>query len=309
LEKPSYKKQIGQHLLDIEQLSRHQLDSLLQLSMQVADDPDAFANRLNGKVLINLFLEPSTRTRISFEIAAKRLGMHVINFQPESSSAVKGEALIDTFHTLQAMQPDVLAIRHAGEGVLASLSEVANAGVHIINAGEGRSHHPTQALLDAVTLMQAGTDFSALTVTIAGDIRHSRVARSSVALFRKLGVASIRLAGPEGLLPTDDLEGVDLFTSLDEAVSGANAVMMLRIQRERFDQSAAPDEQTYFENWGLTPRRLDLAAPGCHVLHPGPINREVEIASEVADGPNSLISKQVANGVYTRMAVLLALAG
>jgi len=277
--------------------------------MKIADDPATFANRLSGKILINLFLEPSTRTRISFEIAAKRLGMHVINFQSESSSVVKGEALVDTFHTLQAMQPDVLAIRYAGEGVLASLSQAAEAGVHVINAGEGRSQHPTQALLDAATLMQAGTDFSKLNVTIAGDIRHSRVARSSVALFRKLGVASIRLAGPAELLPANDLEGVDLFTNLDEAVTGADAVMMLRIQRERFGQLVVPDEKTYFENWGLTPRRLALATPGCHVLHPGPVNREVEIASEVADGPHSLIRKQVANGVYTRMAVLLALAG
>ena len=158
-----------------------------------------------------------------------------------------------------------------GKGVLASLSGAAEAGVHLINAGEGRSQHPTQALLDAVTLMQTGIDLSGLTLTIAGDIRHSRVARSSVALFRKLGVASIRLAAPAELLPAENLEGVDLFTSLDEAVTGANAVMMLRIQRERFGQMAAPDEKMYFENWGLTPRRLGLAAPRCHVLHPGPV--------------------------------------
>jgi aspartate carbamoyltransferase catalytic subunit len=309
LEHTPLENQFGQHLLDIEQLSRQQLESLLQLSMQIAEDPAAFAKRLSGKVLINLFLEPSTRTRISFEIAAKRLGMHVINFQPESSSAVKGEALVDTFHTLQAMQPDVIVIRHAGDGLLASLAEDADTGVHVINAGEGRSQHPTQALLDAVTLMQSGADFSGLTVTIAGDIKHSRVARSSVAMFRKLGVASIRLAGPADLLPADNVDGVDLFTNLDEAVTGSDAVMMLRIQRERFGQLVVPDEKKYFETWGLTPQRLALASPGCVVLHPGPVNREVEIASEVADGPRSLIRKQVTNGVYTRMAVLLALAG
>jgi aspartate carbamoyltransferase catalytic subunit len=309
LENTPSKNQFGQHLLDIDHLSRQQLDSLLLLSVQVAADPAMFAKRLSGKVLINLFLEPSTRTRISFEIAAKRLGMHVINFQPESSSAVKGEALVDTFHTLQAMQPDVIVIRHAGDGLLASLAEDADTGVHVINAGEGRSQHPTQALLDAVTLMQSGADFSGLTVTIAGDIKHSRVARSSVAMFRKLGVASIRLAGPADLLPVDNVYGVDLFTNLDEAVTGSDAVMMLRIQRERFGQLAVPDEKTYFETWGLTPQRLALASPGCVVLHPGPVNREVEIASEVADGPQSLIRKQVTNGVYTRMAVLLALAG
>ena len=314
MEHTPVRNKIWRHLLDIDHLSRQQLNSLLELSNQVADDPEAFANQLNGKMLINLFLEPSTRTRISFEIAAKRLGMHVINFQPQSSSAVKGEALVDTFHTLQAMQPDVIAIRHAEDGVLASLAAVAEAGVHVINAGEGRSQHPTQALLDAVTLMRARPDlaqedFSGLTVTIAGDIRHSRVARSSVAMFKQLGVAGIRLAGPAELLPTDEIDGVDYFTSLDEAVTGADVVMMLRIQRERFESMAVPDEKTYFETWGLTPGRLELASPACVVLHPGPVNRGIEIASEVADGPQSLIRQQVSNGVYTRMAVLLALAG
>ncbi len=308
------KNLIGQHLLDIEDLNRQQLNSLLELSIQVADDSGAFTNRLSDKVLINLFLEPSTRTRVSFEVAAKRLGMHVINFQPESSSAVKGEAIVDTFHTLQAMQPDVIAIRHAQDGVLASLAAVAEAGVHVINAGEGRSQHPTQALLDAVTLMRARRklsqgDLSGLTVTIAGDIRHSRVARSSVAMFKKLAVAGIRLAGPVELLPTDEIDGVDFFTNFDEAVTDADVVMMLRIQRERFGRLAVPDEKSYFETWGLTPQRLELASPGCVVLHPGPVNRGIEIASEVADGPQSLIRQQVSNGVYTRMAVLLALAG
>lgn len=302
------KNTIGQHLLDIEQLSGQQLNSLLELSVRIADDPGAFANQLRGKVMINLFLEPSTRTRISFEIAAKRLGMHVINFQPESSSTAKGEVLIDTFHTLQAMQADVILMRHARDGVLAPLAAVAEAGVHVINAGEGRSHHPTQALLDAVTLMRAGVDLSGQIVTIAGDIMHSRVARSNVALFRKLGVAGIRLAGPADLLP-DNVDGADLFTNLDEAVTDANVVMMLRIQRERFGRMVAPDENAYFNTWGLTPQRLALASPECLVLHPGPVNRGVEIASEVADGPQSLIRKQVSNGVFTRMAVLLALAG
>ncbi len=297
----------GQHLLDIEQLDEQQLRTLLDLSMQIADDLDAFTNRLDGKVLINLFLEPSTRTRISFEIAAKRLGMHVINFQPESSSAVKGETLIDTFHTLQAMQPDVIVIRHAEDGVITSLAAIANEDVHIINAGEGSSHHPTQALLDVVTLMRSGGDLSGMTVTIAGDIKHSRVARSNIAVLKKLGVAGIRLAGPANLLPADDIDGVRVFTSLDEAVTGADVVMMLRIQRERFDHSSADDGAAYFEAWGLSPERLRLAAPGCVVLHPGPVNRSIEIASEVADGAQSLIRQQVSNGVYTRMAVLLTL--
>jgi len=306
---PHFRNICGQHLLAIENLSRQQLGSLLDLSIQIADEPDAFANRLAGKVLINLFLEPSTRTRISFEIAAKRLGMHVINFRPASSSVVKGEVLVDTFQTLQAMAPDVIAIRHPQDGTIASLAAVAEAGVHLVNAGEGRSQHPTQALLDVVTLQRARGDLTGLSVTIAGDIRHSRVAQSSIAVLKKLAVARIRLAGPADLLPADGIEGVDFFTSLDEAISDADVVMMLRIQRERFGQMAVPDKKTYFKTWGLTPRRLELASAGCLVLHPGPVNRGVEIASEVVDGSQSLIREQVTNGVYTRMAVLLALAG
>ncbi len=300
---------LGQHLVDIADLGRQQLTSLLDLSIQIAGEPGAFANRLSGKVLINLFLEPSTRTRISFEIAARRLGMYVINFQPESSSAVKGEALIDTFYTLQAMTPDVIAIRHSEDGLIASLAEVSDAGVHIINAGEGCSQHPTQALLDAVTLMRARGDLSGLTVTIAGDIRHSRVARSSIVMLKKLGVAGIRLTGPADLLPVGDIDGVDIFTSLEDALIDTDVVMMLRIQRERFGRLAVPDEKAYFEIWGLSPQRLGLASPDCLVLHPGPVNRGIEIASEVVDGAQSLIREQVTNGVYTRMAVLLALAG
>ena len=298
-----------QHLLDIESLHRQQLDSLLGLSLQVADDPQKFAGRLDGKVLVNLFLEPSTRTRISFELAAKRLGMHVINFYPESSSSVKGEALIDTFHTLQAMQPDVIAVRHSEDGAVARLAAEAEAGIHVINAGEGCSEHPTQALLDAVTLLRARGTLEGLKVTIVGDITHSRVARSDIALLSRLGVAAIRVAGPAELLPPVETGVVKRCSSLDEAVADADVIIMLRIQRERFGRLAAPDESAYFNAWGLTPERMALAAGQCVVLHPGPVNRGVEIASQVADGQQSLIRTQVRNGVYTRMAVLKALAG
>jgi len=194
---PIIKDMLGQHLLDIADIDRQQLNSLLDLSVRIADAPGTFANQLEGKVLINLFLEPSTRTRISFEIAAKRLGMHVVNFQPASSSAVKGEALIDTFHTLQAMAPDVIAIRHSEDGSIASLAAVAEAGVHIVNAGEGCSQHPTQALLDAVTLRRTRGDLTGLTVTIVGDIRHSRVARSSIT--QKTGCRGDSAGRPGGL--------------------------------------------------------------------------------------------------------------
>jgi aspartate carbamoyltransferase catalytic subunit len=298
-----------QHLLDIESLNQQQLDSLLELSLQVADEPQRFAGRLDGKVLVNLFLEPSTRTRISFECAAKRLGMHVINFHPDSSSSVKGEALIDTFHTLQAMQPDVIAVRHSEDGAVARLAAEAEAGIHVINAGDGCSEHPTQALLDAVTLLRARGTLEGLKVAIVGDIKHSRVARSDIALLSRLGVAAIRLAGPPELLPSSEMDVVKLCKSLDEAVVDADVIIMLRIQRERFGQLATPDESAYFKSWGLTPERMATAARECVVLHPGPVNRGVEIASEVADGQQSLIRTQVRNGVYTRMAVLMALAG
>jgi aspartate carbamoyltransferase catalytic subunit len=296
-----------QHLLDIESLSYQQLNSLLDLAAEISRDPGAFANRLDGRMMINLFFEPSTRTRLSFEIAAKRLGMQVVNFWSESSSAVKGEALIDTFHTLTAMGPEVITIRHSLDGVVKSLATEADNDVHIINAGDGSYQHPTQALVDALTLKLACGELAGLTVTIAGDIAHSRVARSAIEIFRKLGVAEIRLAGPKELLPKDKIDGVTSFTNLDEAVTDANAIMMLRIQRERFGPLELPDENAYFEAWGLTPQRLELADANCAVMHPGPVNRGVEIASEVADGDQSLIREQVRNGVFARMAVLLSL--
>jgi len=244
---------------------------------------------------------------MSFEFAAKRLGMHVINFQPKSSSSVKGEALIDTFHTLQAMQPDVIAIRHSEDGVVAKLAAEAEAGIHVINAGDGCFQHPTQALLDTLTLMRTGGGPGGMTVAIVGDIIHSRVARSDIALFKKLGVKAIRLAGPPELLPAEEEGIVKICSSMNDAVSGADVVIMLRIQSERFDQSEVPGGNTYFKSWGLTPGRMALTAKGCRVLHPGPVNRGVEMDSEVADGPQSLIRAQVQNGVYTRMAVLMNL--
>ena len=296
------------HLLDIESLNPHQLNSILGMALKIADDPQGFAGRLNDKVLMNLFLEPSTRTRTSFELAAKRLGMHVINFRPETSSSVKGEALNDTFATLQAMQPDAIVVRHNEDGTVANLAAGANSGIHIINAGDGCSQHPTQALLDAVTLLQArGGCLQNLKMTYVGDIKHSRVARSGMAIFEKLGVAEIRLAGPTDLLPQMDSSAVTYYDNLDEAVSGADVIVMLRIQRERFGHQETLDESGYFKQWGLSPERLLLAAEGCHVMHPGPVNRGVEIDSVVADGPQSLISAQVLNGVYARMAVLLNL--
>jgi aspartate carbamoyltransferase catalytic subunit len=297
----------SQHLLDIESLTQQRLESLIRRSIQVADEPEKYFNRLAGKTLINLFLEPSTRTRISFELAAKHLGMHVINFQTNSSSSVKGEDLFDTFHTLQAMQPDVIAIRHSEDNIVAALASESEAGIHVINAGDGCSHHPTQALLDAVTLMRVRGALEGANIAIVGDIIHSRVAQSDIAMFKKMGVASIRLAGPVDLLPAQTSGVVKLCADPDEALSDADVVIMLRIQRERFGQSEAPEEGDYFKTWGLTPKRMLLTASDCLVMHPGPVNRGVEIASEIADGPQSMIRAQVRNAVYTRMAVLMAL--
>jgi len=294
-----------QHLLDIASLGEPQLQRLLQLTAEIARQPKAYSDRLRGRFLFNLFMEPSTRTRMSFETAAKRLGMQVVNFHSNASSAVKGETLEDTFQTLQAMRPDAVAVRHSKDGAVAALA--ATATTHVINAGDGCAHHPTQALLDVVTLKQVFGDVSGLSLAIVGDVRHSRVAGSGIDLFRRLGLTDIRLAGPPGMLPAAADGGLRRCGSIDEALAGANVVMMLRIQRERLGESEQPDAERWFKEWGLTSERLVKAAPDCVVMHPGPVNRGVEIASDVADGERSLITRQVANGVFTRMAVLLSL--
>lgn len=293
-----------QHLLDIASLDKTQLQALLDLAAEIARQPRGYADRLRGRFLVNLFMEPSTRTRMSFETAAKRLGMQVVNFHADASSAVKGETLKDTFQTLQAMQPDAIAVRHSRDGAVASLA--ATATTHVINAGDGCAQHPTQALLDAVTLQQVFGAVAGLSLAIVGDIRHSRVARSDVELFTRLGMTDIRLAGPPAMLPVD-AGGLRCCGSVDEAVAGANVVMMLRIQRERLGESEQPDGERWFSDWGLTSERLARAAPDCVIMHPGPVNRGVEIESELVDGSQSLITRQVANGVYARMAVLLCL--
>jgi len=299
-----------QHFTHTDACSTKQLFALLDLALKVAANPTAFHGKLSGRLLINLFYEPSTRTRVSFETAAKRLGMHVVNVTSMGSSVEKGETLHDTFYTLQAMQPDFLVVRHPVDGTAEELAARAESGIHVINAGDGVAAHPTQALLDAVTLKQHFGDLSRLIIVMAGDIRHSRVARSSLALLRRLGVAEIRLTGPAEFFPGEQtIADAKVFEDFDSALRGANVVMMLRIQKERISGLEIPAADKYHRDWGLTESRLALAAPDCRVLHPGPINREVEIASAVADGPQSLIRKQVRNGLHTRMALLLALAG
>ena len=262
---------------------------------------------LRGKTVINLFFESSTRTRSSFEIAEKRLSADSLNFSSSTSALTKGESLVDTALNLQAMAPDLIVIRHGHPGVPHLLAERVKAGV--INAGDGAHEHPTQALLDAFTIRQRKGRIEGLTVAIVGDIEHSRVVRSNVHLLRKLG-ATVRVAGPRTMMPVAmEAMGVEVHHSLDEAIAGADVVMMPRIQLERQGKPLFPSVKEYFRLFGLTRERLAGANEDVIIMHPGPMNRGVEIASDVADGPYSVILEQVANGVAVRMAVLYLLSG
>jgi aspartate carbamoyltransferase catalytic subunit len=233
----------------------------------------------------------------------------VLNFDVGSSSTKKGESAVDTLRTLEAMGVDVFVVRHADDGAVAQLAAGAGPATHLINAGDGRSSHPTQGLLDMLTLRQRkGRDFSRLTVLIAGDIKHSRVARSDLHALRALGCGEIRVCGPANLLPGDEvLRGCRVFSDFDQAIAGADAVIMLRLQRERMEEGLVPSMDGYYRDFGLSPERLALAAPDALVMHPGPMNRGVEIDGAVADGPQSVVLAQVANGVAVRMAVIDAL--
>ncbi|UXI69355.1 aspartate carbamoyltransferase catalytic subunit [Tahibacter amnicola] len=263
---------------------------------------------LHGHTVVNLFFEPSTRTRTSFDLAAQRMGADVINFDIANSSTVKGEILIDTLHTLEAMNCDGFVVRHKENGTAEFLARHVRTHAVVINAGDGNNAHPTQGLLDAYTLRSHRPDFANLCVTICGDVLHSRVARSDIHVLRALGIGELRICAPANLLPpTHELPGCRLMDDFDDAVTGADAVIMLRLQKERMTAAHVPSEQAYFARYGLDARRLRLAHPECLVMHPGPINREVEIASAVADGAQSRILQQVSNGVFIRMAVLAEL--
>jgi len=298
------------HLLDIESLEEGRLEALLDSAHRIKRDPGRYRKACRGSLLVNLFFEASTRTRFSFEIAARRLGMQVVNFSAAGSSVSKGETLVDSFRTVQAMGPDVIVFRHPDNGSAAALAGEALDGVHVINAGDGSHAHPSQAVLDMMTLQEYFDDLSAACVVISGDLRHSRVTHSDVAAMRRLGVGEIRLASPEQMRPSEETaRGTVQYDRLDEALVDANVVMMLRIQNERLSATEVPDQQAYHRDWGLTRKRLALARPDCIVMHPGPMNRGIEITSEVADGPRSVILQQVANGVHARMAILLAMLG
>jgi len=296
------------HLLTLEGLSRDELTHLLDLAqfyVRVPGEVPARDQGLWGRTVANLFFEPSTRTRVSFELAAKRLGADVVNLDMQSSSRVKGETVLDTIYTLQAMLVDVFVMRDAEPGLPAYVSAHVAPHVSVVNAGEAHVSHPTQGLLDVLTIRQRKGDLGNLSVAIVGDLSHSRVARSSARALLTLGVGELRLVSPPNLMPAaDELTGAVRHHSLVEGIKGADVVMTLRIQHERMSAEDQLDAAAFYREWGLSADNLRHARPDVIVMHPGPINRGVELTSEVADGPHSVIRQQVTNGVAVRMAVL-----
>jgi aspartate carbamoyltransferase catalytic subunit len=301
------------NLLGIRELSADEITHLLDTAETFRDVSRREIKKvpaLRGRTVINLFFEASTRTRTSFEIAAKRLSADAVNISVSTSSVTKGETLLDTARNLQAMAPDCIVVRHSMAGAPHHLARMCSAP--IVNAGDGAHEHPTQALLDALTIREYKGRIAGLTVAIIGDLLHSRVARSNVYLLTKLG-ATVKVAGPGTLAPAEFSElvehGLRVESSIDAAVDGADVVMVLRIQRERQDAAFFPSMREYAVHYGLHAEHLDRAAPDAIVMHPGPMNRGIEISSEIADGGRSLILDQVTNGVAVRMAVLYLLAG
>lgn len=291
------------HLLTLEGLPRETLLRLLDRAQAIVDGG---ADRsLAGIAVCTLFFEPSTRTRLSFQRAVQRLGGDVLNFDAATSSTTKGESARDTLKNVEAMGVRGFVVRHPHDGAVAELAAAAGAGTALINAGDGRHAHPTQGLLDMLTLRQAKGDFTKLKVLIVGDVKHSRVARSDLHALRALGVGDIRVCAPASLLPSDGaLAGCTVGDDFDAALDGVDAVMMLRLQRERMEEGLIASLDEYHRDYGLSATRLRRAAADAVVMHPGPMNRGVEIDDDVADGAQSLILRQVANGVAVRMAVL-----
>jgi aspartate carbamoyltransferase catalytic subunit len=297
-------------LLGIEPLTPDEIQLILDTAegfKEVSERSIKKVPTLRGQLVINLFMEASTRTRVSFEIAEKRLSADTLNFTASGSAVEKGETLLDTAQNLMAMRPDMIVIRHKHPGAPKMLADILPASV--VNAGDGAHEHPTQALLDAFTIREKLGRLQGVNVSIVGDIAFSRVVRSNIHLLTKMG-ANVTLAGPPSLIPAEiEKMGVRVVHSLDEALESADVVMMLRIQLERQGKLRFPSLREYFNTFGLTPERLKRAREGVVVMHPGPMNRGVEIASDVADGPYSVILEQVTNGVAVRMAVLYLLAG
>ena len=301
------------HLLSTEGLSREILTHILDTATQFVSLSDRDVKKvplLRGKSVFNLFLENSTRTRTTFEIAAKRLSADVFNLDIARSSASKGETLLDTIANLSAMAADIFVVRHSESGAPYLIAEHVAPHVHVVNAGDGRHAHPTQGLLDAYTIRHFKKDFSNLRVAIVGDVLHSRVARSDIHAFTTLGCAEVRVVGPRTLIPSDLSQlGVKVFHSLEEGIRDCDVVIALRLQNERMTGALLPSSQEYFKNFGLTTAKLQVAKPDAIVMHPGPINRGVEIESAVVDGPQSVILNQVTFGIAVRMAVMSIVAG
>jgi aspartate carbamoyltransferase catalytic subunit len=296
------------HLLGIEGLQPHEILALLdraESAVEISRQVEKKKAVLRGRTQINLFFEASTRTQSSFEIAGKRLGADVMNMSVSSSSVKKGETLIDTAATLNAMHPDIIVVRHHAAGAVHLLAQ--KVGCSVINAGDGAHEHPTQALLDALTIRRHKGKIARLTVAICGDILHSRVARSNIILLNALG-ARVKVVAPSTLLPSGIRQmGVEVCATMREGLADADIVMMLRLQRERMAGAFIPSVREYFRYYGLDAEKLSAAKPDALVMHPGPMNRGVEIDPEIADGPQSLIREQVEMGVAVRMAVLEAL--
>jgi aspartate carbamoyltransferase catalytic subunit len=301
------------HLLSTEGLPRAVLHQILDTAgtfLSVNDREVKKVPLLRGKSVFNLFFENSTRTRTTFEIAAKRLSADVINLDIARSSAVKGESLLDTIANLSAMHADMFVVRHGESGAPYLIAQHCAPHVHVVNAGDGRHAHPTQGLLDMYAIRHYKGDFTQLRVALVGDIVHSRVARSDIHALSTLGVPEIRAVGPKTLVPQDLKEmGVQVHHDLAEGIAGADVIIMLRLQNERMSGALLPSAAEFFKHYGLTPAKLALAHPDAIVMHPGPINRGVEIASEVADGRQSVILPQVTFGIAVRMAVMSIIAG
>ena len=301
------------HLLSTEGLSKDILTQILDTASNFVSVNDREVKKvplLRGKSVFNLFFENSTRTRTTFEIAAKRLSADVFNLDIARSSASKGETLLDTIDNLSAMAADIFVVRHSESGAPYLIAKHVAPHVHVVNAGDGRHAHPTQGLLDMYTIRHYKQDFSNLRVAIVGDVLHSRVARSDIHALTTLGAAEVRVVGPRTLVPSDMTSmGVRVFHNLEEGIKDCDVIIMLRLQNERMSGALLPSSQEYFKSFGLTEKRLELAKPDAIVMHPGPINRGVEIDSAVVDGPQAVILSQVTFGIAVRMAVMSIVAG
>ncbi|WP_218240979.1 aspartate carbamoyltransferase catalytic subunit [Comamonas fluminis] len=301
------------HLLTTEGLSKDILTQILDTASNFVSVNDREVKKvplLRGKSVFNLFFENSTRTRTTFEIAAKRLSADVFNLDIARSSASKGETLLDTIDNLSAMAADIFVVRHSESGAPYLIAKHVAPHVHVVNAGDGRHAHPTQGLLDMYTIRHYKKDFSNLRVAIVGDVLHSRVARSDIHALTTLGAAEVRVVGPRTLVPSDmSSMGVRVFHNLEEGIKDCDVIIMLRLQNERMSGALLPSSQEYFKSFGLTEKRLELAKPDAIVMHPGPINRGVEIDSAVVDGPQAVILSQVTFGIAVRMAVMSIVAG